>query len=506
MATASSRSALASEDSRAAGARSGLRDGSLVGHRVGKAERGDEHLRIGRLRFGRRPVGREGGARLGGRLGVLGPPQGVIAGHARINPHGTDLPDAALLHIGVLEHAQRPEGPLVVHAGHAEIEAARPGGQAIRRHGDDGANLGVVVELACLQARRAEAIQAPADAGAADIGAFLAELHDAIVREQLGDVVPHLAVDVEAIGVLQVLDQRLVVQSRDADGKFCQRGRRRPTDGGRDTFQRRNRHARAPRIVVEGHDFGPIRRVAPTAVIGTGEAGIIGLDRDLPDAVLAHIVVLVDAARPFGAAAEIAEHRDLVPAALRMEAVCRQVHDRRHHQGAVEPSRRQAVARAAAQCAEDSLSPGRVRAPAFDGAALREEVRGLRPQAELAIVGIGVLEAFDRANGLGPFNPGLQRRHAGGRGWRRACGRGAKRSGQRAGDDRSRPAEEPTPVDGARRAVIVHERPAPLDGPAQARVNPTLAIFQAPSAFTYSAVITWRSVRRTKPWPCAWAI
>src|SRR5690606_40684796 len=53
-----------------------------------------------------------------------------------------------------------------------------------------------------------------ADAVAAAEHADAVDLDDAVGRKEIDDVVPHLAVDVIAVGVLQVRDGVLVVQDR----------------------------------------------------------------------------------------------------------------------------------------------------------------------------------------------------------------------------------------------------------------------------------------------------
>src|SRR5690606_13267735 len=65
--------------------------------------------------------------------------------------------------------------------------------------------------------------------------------------------------------------------------------------------------------------------------------------RELPRAVLAHVLVLIDTAGPFGVAAEAAGHRPFPPAALGRLPVRRDVDQRPEDELRVEASGRQAV-------------------------------------------------------------------------------------------------------------------------------------------------------------------
>jgi hypothetical protein len=106
----------------------------------------------------------------------------------------------------VLVDAFAPFGAAADFARHPEIHAARLGAQAVAGHGHVRLHVDVVVDLAFAQPRGAELLEPAADAVAADVNAALADLHRAAVGEEVCDVVPQLAIDVVAVGVLQVQD------------------------------------------------------------------------------------------------------------------------------------------------------------------------------------------------------------------------------------------------------------------------------------------------------------
>src|SRR5690606_8255008 len=91
------------------------------------------------------------------------------------------------------------------------------------------------------------------------------------------------------------------------------------------------------------HDFLIVVDVAPTRFVRTREHRVIVDARELPRAVLAHVLVLVDTAGPFGSAAEAAGHRPFPPAALGRLPVGRYVDQRPEDELRVEASGRQAV-------------------------------------------------------------------------------------------------------------------------------------------------------------------
>src|SRR5690606_21674629 len=120
-------------------------------------------------------------------------------------PELAQLPEAVLLDEAVAEDRDLPvrrAGRLV--AEHAELDAAAHGLAAAGQHLDDRVEDRPVVELAVLQAGRAHALERAADAVAAAEHADAVDLDDAVGRKEIDDVVPHLAVDVIAVGVLQV--------------------------------------------------------------------------------------------------------------------------------------------------------------------------------------------------------------------------------------------------------------------------------------------------------------
>ena len=87
--------------------------------------------------------------------------------------------------------------------------AVRPSGGYV----DDDLQLHVIVELAVLQAFGAEQVQELAHARLADVDAPQVHLDRAVFGEEVGDLVPHAAVEVVAVDLLQILDCLLVLKT-----------------------------------------------------------------------------------------------------------------------------------------------------------------------------------------------------------------------------------------------------------------------------------------------------
>ena len=119
-----------------------------------------------------------------------------------------DLPDAVVLDVLVLVRAFAPARALAVLPAHDERAPAGLRGLAVVRDVHDGLQLDVLVQAAFGQAdlAAAERVEIRAHALLADVHAVLRDLDGAVLREQVGDVVPLRLVDVVAVGTLQSLD------------------------------------------------------------------------------------------------------------------------------------------------------------------------------------------------------------------------------------------------------------------------------------------------------------
>src|SRR5690606_25835012 len=85
------------------------------------------------------------------------------------------------------------------------------------------------------QALRAHALVRPADASAAFIEASAAQFVNTVVGEEIDDIVPQAAIQVVAVGRLQIADQALIVEGGDALLELFEAnlGRRRLAERGR---------------------------------------------------------------------------------------------------------------------------------------------------------------------------------------------------------------------------------------------------------------------------------
>src|SRR5678816_303244 len=82
----------------------------------------------------------------------------------------------------------------------------------------------MVIQHTMCQSCRSHTFHGLAHTGKALVHADTAAFIDAIGSEQVGDVVPHTAIDVVAVGCLKITHQAFVVHYRDAFLEFCQRG------------------------------------------------------------------------------------------------------------------------------------------------------------------------------------------------------------------------------------------------------------------------------------------
>ena len=290
--------------------------------------------RIDLVGLGRRPVGRELAAWSWRGLRVFRPSLLGIDDEARVDVHGLELPDAVLLHELVLVDRLTPERRLAGRPGHADVGAARASGAAVGQHGHDGLQVDVIVDLAFGESCWTECAFSPRRMLVAPgVDALQADLHRAVRGEQVRDVVPHLAIDVVAVGVLEIRDLDLVAETLGTRGEIRHARASAASVGrcGRDRGRLghvEDRFADARRVEVEW------RRLACG-----GPAGILVSARvlrevadllDLPDAVLADVLVLVDATGPRGRPFVSAQHRHDVPAALARLAVGGERDDRLH--------------------------------------------------------------------------------------------------------------------------------------------------------------------------------
>jgi hypothetical protein len=114
----------------------------------------------------------------------------------------TDLPDALLLHVLVLEDPEPPVGVLAVNRLLGEHVPAGLRRSTVRRNVDHGLQLHVIVEAPRLRAFRSVRQQKLANAPWADVHAAAADLDRAVGREQGRGGAPQLLVGIEAVAAL----------------------------------------------------------------------------------------------------------------------------------------------------------------------------------------------------------------------------------------------------------------------------------------------------------------
>ncbi len=414
----------------------------VVGAEYGRAGGVSDRTRrggIGEVEGGDDPALRIDRGQSGGRIGfialrhrrlghaALAPALIIIAAQHRDQADRLHPPKAALLDEVALEHRLGPQRPGLVAAEHPEIEPARPALVPVGRDRDQCIELEMLVDLAAAEPAGAGLLEPAADAALALPDATPRHLDRAVCREEVGDVVPELLVDIIAVSVLQVADEILIAHPRQPP---LDRGRGGRCDGPRIGRGRCDRHAGLVGGIVIGNGLEIRLQIAPAIGIGAGIHGDMVQAGDLPDAVLQFIVILLDAAFPAGIGRP-AQHRDFVPAPLGAAAVGGDGDDRGQSELGVELAGGEPVAAAA----ELRLEPARDRGPAFHavGAVIqhrvaREQVRHLVPQAELRIIGVGDLQPLDRAHPLQPIETDCDPRQiAGLRQSRRGAGQSQRR-------------------------------------------------------------------------------
>ncbi len=193
----------------------------------------------------------------------------------------------------------------------------------------------MLVDLAVAQTRRPFALEHAADPRLAAPDTDAGDLDRAIGGEQVGDVCPHLLIDIITVGILQVADEILVAHSRQPPfdrGRGIGRARRR-------FGEQRDRHAGFGGRIMVGNHLEIVLKVAPAILVRSRIHRIMVETRDLPDAVLDLVQILLDAALPARIPRPAAEHRQFVPAALGGPAIRRKIDDRRHRELRVERAR-----------------------------------------------------------------------------------------------------------------------------------------------------------------------
>src|SRR5215470_13328725 len=161
----------------------------------------------------------------------------------------------------------------------------------------------VIVDLASgerasrLRSGRTHSVEATPDALSSDVHTLQADLHRAVRGEQIRDVVPHLPIDVVAVCVLKIRDVDLVAQTLRTGGEIGQAGRQRLDSGlGTRGSGLENRSSDLRRIEMK---WSRIARRGPAGILIA--ARVLRKVADVfefPDAVLADILVLVNAACP----------------------------------------------------------------------------------------------------------------------------------------------------------------------------------------------------------------
>ena len=266
----------------------------------------------------------------------------------------------------------------------------------------------MIVELPACETGGPVAFERAADVRGTVVDADAADLEHAVGREEVGHVVPHLAVDVIAVGVLQIARLVLGVEGVDPLLEAGDRGLR---------FRRRTERWRdwRARLVFR---LEVIRNQGQRVGVGfppfldrTAELRVVVQARDLPHAVVLHVLVLEGAAVParVGAATQ---HVESVPARLGAVAIHGQIDERDLDEQAVDHAGRQARLAAAERghvVLRDRRAPldGVV---AVDGLAIVGEERAeVGPQAVLGVVRIGVLQVLDGADRFSAFDVARQR-------------------------------------------------------------------------------------------------
>jgi hypothetical protein len=166
--------------------------------------------------LGRRTVRRQRRARLRRSARAVRPALLIVREVRGVHVVQLELPHAVLFDELVLVDAAHPGAGTAEGAELAEGAAAHLGGLAIRRDGDHGLELHVVVQVVGLDVLRPEQMHRLADAGLTHIDAALRDLHGGVFGKQIDEIVPLLLVEVVAVGGDQVLDGVDVFQTLDA--------------------------------------------------------------------------------------------------------------------------------------------------------------------------------------------------------------------------------------------------------------------------------------------------
>ncbi len=200
------------------------------------AERGDHFVLPAPVGRGRGPVRLQPGRGLRLWQTAFAPALAVVAAEQGIEAHLAHLPHPVFLDEAVVEDVDLPmrlAGFSV--ADHGQFEAAHARFASARQDLRDIVEQQVVVQHPGLQARRPHALHHLAHAAGAGIDAHAPDLGHAVTGEQVGDVVPHPAVDVVVVGGLQVAHLVLVIEHPDTLLQPRQRygARRRRTRRGR---------------------------------------------------------------------------------------------------------------------------------------------------------------------------------------------------------------------------------------------------------------------------------
>ena len=154
------------------------------------------------------------------------------------------------------------------------------------------------------------------------------------------------------------------------------------------------------------------RRVAvqPGVFVSARVLGKVADVLELPDAVLAHVLVLVDATGPGGRPLVSAQHRHDVPAAFARLAVGGERHDRLHGDVRVDASVGEAELPASDLLQEERANPFAIERAlgVVTDAGVGEEVREVVPQTQLRVVAVGVLQALDRRDAFDALRQRLE--------------------------------------------------------------------------------------------------
>src|SRR4029079_4168081 len=126
-----------------------------------------------------------------------------------------NLPDAALLHVLVLEHAEAPARVLVVYGLLREHVPTTLRRAAVRRDVHDRLQLHLIEEQVRLRRLGAVELQEREDVLLADIHTAAADFDRTVRGEEIGGFRPELFFGVEAVNFLQILHRLLALETRD---------------------------------------------------------------------------------------------------------------------------------------------------------------------------------------------------------------------------------------------------------------------------------------------------